>query len=114
MPTIPLDDNEFFGNTSRPGTAITIDYSCQRCGRDDIVDGDSFTIGHDIVAEPAQVEEQDVRRDETGQITGVTKRQFKVPRRTAARVRGATSGLDRRPTENRALSVSLSEVRDEA
>jgi hypothetical protein len=32
MRTVSLNDNEFYGNTSRPGTALTIDYSCQRCG----------------------------------------------------------------------------------
>jgi competence transcription factor ComK len=32
MRTIQMDDNEFYGNTSRPGTATFIDNSCKACG----------------------------------------------------------------------------------
>jgi len=32
MRTVDLNSTEFFGNTSRPGTSLSIDNSCQRCG----------------------------------------------------------------------------------
>ena len=32
MPTIDLDSTDYFGTTSRPGTNVSIDHSCRRCG----------------------------------------------------------------------------------
>jgi hypothetical protein len=51
---------------------------------DDIRDGDTFTVEHDVLAEPATVEEQDVRRDDTGRLAGVTRRAYRVPGKRAA------------------------------